>query len=112
MVALEVADTGVGIPAENLPHIFDRFYRVRAPDQPDHGSWFGVELRLLDREGARRRMEVASTVGEGTCFRIQLPREGEESQVAPRLLSHPLHWIFLMSLEVTETIREGILILA
>jgi heavy metal sensor kinase len=84
MVALEVADTGVGIPAENLPHIFDRFYRVRSP-QTNQIMGLGLGLSFVSwivkvHEG---RMEVASTVGEGTCFRIQLPREGEESQVAP-----------------------------
>jgi two-component system sensor histidine kinase BaeS len=84
MVALEVADTGVGIPAENLPHIFDRFYRVRSP-QTNQIMGLGLGLSFVSwivqvHDG---RMEVASTVGEGTRFRIQLPREGEESQVAP-----------------------------
>ena len=84
MVSLEVTDTGVGIPAENLPHIFDRFYRVRSP-QTNAIMGLGLGLSFVSwivkvHEG---RMEVASTVGEGTSFRIQLPREGEESQVAP-----------------------------
>ena len=52
-VSLEIADTGVGIPAENLPHIFDRFYRVRNPQTNiDRGAGAGVELRFLDRAGA------------------------------------------------------------
>ncbi len=77
-VSLEVKDTGVGIPAENLPHIFDRFYRVRSP-QTNSISGLGLGLSFVSwivqiHEG---RIDVASTVGEGTRFRILLPRESE-----------------------------------
>ena len=47
---LVVEDTGVGIAAENLPHIFDRFYRVRnAQTNHDPGAGAGLEFRGLDR---------------------------------------------------------------
>lgn len=78
LVSLEVKDTGVGIAAENLPHIFDRFYRVRSP-QTNNILGLGLGLSFVSwivqvHEG---RIEVASTVGEGTRFRILLPRESE-----------------------------------
>lgn len=77
-ISLEIEDTGVGIPAENLPHIFDRFYRVRSA-QTNSVAGLGLGLSFVSwivqvHEG---RIEVASTEGEGTRFRILLPREQE-----------------------------------
>ena len=78
MVSLEVADTGVGIPAENLPHIFDRFYRVRSPQTSEIlGLGLGLSFVSWIVQVHEGRIEVASTTGEGTRFRILLPREGE-----------------------------------
>lgn len=79
-VLLEVEDTGAGIPAENLPHIFDRFYRVRDP-KTNQAAGLGLGLSFVSwivqvHEG---RIEVASTVGEGTRFRILLPRDAESA---------------------------------
>jgi len=81
-VSLEVEDTGVGIPAENLPHIFDRFYRVRSP-QTNQAGGLGLGLSFVSWivEAHDGRIDVASTVGEGTRFRILLPRESEPAPV-------------------------------
>jgi signal transduction histidine kinase len=69
-VVIEVADTGPGIPAEHLPHVFDRFYRGT-------GRAGGAGLGLAIAESLTRamsgRIEVASTPGEGTTFTVRLP---------------------------------------
>ncbi|HEY7334421.1 MAG TPA: ATP-binding protein [Bryobacteraceae bacterium] len=75
---LEVEDSGVGIAAEDLPHIFDRFYRVRnAETNRISGLGLGLSFVSWIVEAHGGRMDVASAVGSGTRFRILLPRNGE-----------------------------------
>jgi heavy metal sensor kinase len=83
-VSLEVEDSGVGIPGENLPHIFDRFYRVRSPQTSEIlGLGLGLSFVSWIVQVHEGRIEVASAVGEGTRFRIQLPRGGEAASLGP-----------------------------
>jgi len=72
---LEVRDTGAGIPAAALPHIFDRFYRVdEARSREDGGAGLGLSIvrAICTAHGAE--IEVDSVVGRGTCFRVRFPR--------------------------------------
>jgi heavy metal sensor kinase len=83
-VSLEVADSGVGIAAENLPHIFDRFYRVRNPQTNQiYGLGLGLSFVSWIVEAHGGRIDVASTVGQGTRFLILLPRDTDTPHVAP-----------------------------
>lgn len=73
-VILEVRDTGTGIPAEELPHIFQRFHRVKgATGRSYEGSGIGLSLvqELVKLHGGSIR--VNSVVGQGTCFTISIP---------------------------------------
>ncbi|WP_420715233.1 ATP-binding protein [Corallococcus sp. BB11-1] len=72
---LTVQDTGVGIPREELPRIFERFYRVRATQGRSHeGTGIGLALvqELVKLHGGT--VLVASTLGEGTTFTVRLPK--------------------------------------
>lgn len=73
-VGFEVADTGAGIPADELDHIFDRFYRVaRARNRADGGSGLGLSIAKQLAEAHGGEITVQSVVGAGSTFRVALP---------------------------------------
>jgi signal transduction histidine kinase len=85
-----VADTGIGIPAEDLPRIFDRFYRVdKARSRNMGGSGLGLSIAYWIARAHGGDIQVSSVVGEGTEFRITLPtiREQKESEAGQPALS-------------------------
>jgi signal transduction histidine kinase len=80
---LEVHDTGIGIPANAQPYVFDRFYRVdearsREDGREDGGTGLGLSIvrSICSAHGAE--ISVESTPGRGSRFRIKFP------QLAPR----------------------------
>lgn len=74
---LEVRDTGVGIAADALPHVFERFYRVDAARSRDRGgSGLGLAISRGIVEAHGGTIAVESTPGEGSRFTIRLPRAG------------------------------------
>jgi len=70
---VEIADTGPGIAAEYLPHLFERFYRIPDSEGFTKGTGLGlsIALRLLREHGGR--IEVQSELGQGSTFRCYLP---------------------------------------
>ena len=73
---IDVADTGVGIDAAELPHIFERFYRgSRANEARSSGSGLGLAIvrSIVDMHGGT--VEVESRVGRGSRFTVTLPRD-------------------------------------
>jgi signal transduction histidine kinase len=83
-VRLVVEDNGVGIPAENLPHIFDRFYRVRNPETNKiQGLGLGLSFVAWIVSAHGGRIDVSSKVGEGTAFTILLPAGAPIGRLAP-----------------------------
>jgi heavy metal sensor kinase len=72
---LEVRDTGVGIPAAALPHVFERFYRVdeaRSRDEGGAGLGLSIAESICAAHGAT--IEVESEFGLGSRFRLRVPR--------------------------------------
>ncbi len=71
---LEVADNGIGIPPEALPHVFDRFFRVdsaRAAEAGCAGLGLSIVKSICTAHGAD--VDVESAVRKGSCFRVKFP---------------------------------------
>jgi PAS domain S-box-containing protein len=73
-VQFSVIDTGIGIPAAELPHLFERFHRVKgAQGRSIEGSGIGLSLVQELVKLHQGTIEVASMEGAGTCFTIAIP---------------------------------------
>lgn len=73
-VTIEVADTGCGIPAKDIPRVFERFYRVdTARSRETGGTGLGLSIVRHVTEQHGGTVSVASVLGEGSTFRIRLP---------------------------------------
>ena len=73
-IQVRVTDTGIGIPEESLPHLFEEFYRApnaKALDEVGTGLGLTIVKDLVERYGGR--IEVESRVGRGTAFTVTLP---------------------------------------
>ncbi len=72
-VQISVADTGCGIPAQDLPHIFERFYRADRSRTRPGGAGLGLSIAKWVAEAHGGELEVESEVGQGTVFTLYLP---------------------------------------
>ena len=71
---IDVIDHGCGIPAEHLPRLFERFYRVdKARSRKAGGTGLGLAIVKHIMQLHRGRAEVSSRVGEGSTFSLRLP---------------------------------------
>jgi signal transduction histidine kinase len=83
MIQITVADTGSGIPMDDVPHLFERFYRANSNGARTNGKGYGLGLAIT-REIVRAHggeIWATSEVGKGTTFVIMLPTEGLQPPV-------------------------------
>ena len=73
-ISITVQDTGLGIPDDALPHLFQKFYRVREHEGKASGTGLGLSICKQIVQGHAGRIEVKSKMGVGTSFNIFLPR--------------------------------------
>ncbi|MHB8574212.1 MAG: sensor histidine kinase, partial [Dehalococcoidia bacterium] len=87
---LRVADTGEGIPPDDVPHVFERFYQVRRPGRGARGTGLGLAIvdHLVRAHGGS--VALVSTPGEGSCFTVWLPiSPPSRANAAPPAASFP-----------------------
>ena len=70
---LDISDTGVGIPAEDLPHVFDRFYRVDK-SHPSGGTGLGLSIVKHGAAYLGAQVTLRSEPGKGSTFVLQFPK--------------------------------------
>jgi len=69
-----ISDTGIGIPSEHLPYVFERFYRVdKARSRAEGGSGLGLAIAKYVAEAHGGKIDVESQVGKGSIFQVILP---------------------------------------
>jgi len=74
MVMVQVTDTGIGIPAGDLPHVFDKFFRVKSKATREiAGTGLGLAITRTIVEAFDGRIHVDSVEGSGTTFTVELP---------------------------------------
>ena len=76
-IALYIQDTGLGIPDESLPHLFQKFFRVREHESRVAGTGLGLSICKQIIHGHGGRIEVKSKIGVGTVFSVFLPYSGK-----------------------------------
>jgi signal transduction histidine kinase len=73
-ICISIADNGVGIPPESLPHIFDRFYRVdKSRSGRQRGSGLGLALVRAMVEANEGEIRVTSAPEVGSTFTVKFP---------------------------------------
>jgi len=81
-VAIQISDTGPGIPAEDLPRVFERFYRGdKSHSNAVPGTGLGLAIVKHLVEAHQGKATVESTLGEGSTFRVFLPKASGNTRV-------------------------------
>lgn len=85
-ICVEVRDTGIGIPAGQIPYIYDEFYQVGVPANTSRDG-YGLGLSIVQRlvRLLNVRLDVTSEVGRGSVFRLTLPVASAQSATTARV---------------------------
>ena len=81
-VCYTIADTGIGIPKEDIPHVFERFYRVeQSRAKETGGSGLGLAIAQYIAKGNNAELRLESELHKGTTITISFPKKSDEKPV-------------------------------
>jgi two-component system heavy metal sensor histidine kinase CusS len=81
---VSVEDTGIGIPPEHLPHVFDRFYRVdKARTRAEGGTGLGLSIAQSIVHAHGGTIEITSALGQGTVCRVTMDKAASPAPATP-----------------------------
>ncbi len=80
-IAITVSDTGMGIPKDDLPKVFERFYRVQRPGKEIQGTGLGLPIVAQIVERHNGTISVESELNKGTSFTVSLPLKGPQVEL-------------------------------
>jgi signal transduction histidine kinase len=79
---ITVSDTGIGIPEEDIPHLFERFYRVdKERSRRAGGTGLGLSITQWIIKAHKGTITVRSTPGSGSDFIVSLPKDGDRPDI-------------------------------
>jgi signal transduction histidine kinase len=78
-IEIAVQDTGVGIPEDAIPHLFEKFYRVQGSEKKAIGTGLGLSICKQIVQGHGGSIQVHSKSGVGTVFTVRLPKTAKRS---------------------------------
>ena len=113
-VRIQVLDTGIGIPSDQLPYIFDEFYQVGVPTNSSREG-YGLGLSIVQRIAAllNLNLEVRSEPGRGSAFSLTLPLVPRRpaaavvGEPAPRVRANPMRRGSILLVEDDPTVRNA-----
>jgi PAS domain S-box-containing protein len=107
---IDIVDSGIGIPADKLTHIFEEFYQV-ANSARDARQGLGLGLSIVSRLARLigAEVQVRSHLGRGTCFSLLLPRDAVSLEVSsPSAVPEVVTGQRIMVIEDNPTVRKGL----
>ena len=75
---IRIQDNGIGIPESSIPHLFEKFYRVKSSEDTVIGTGLGLSICKQIIEGHGGRIEIQSEPGSGTSFSVHIPNYPEK----------------------------------
>lgn len=109
-IIFKVSDTGIGIPEEEIPRIFDMYYQVQSNENKPLGSGIGLSVAKTIAQLMEGDLSVESKLNRGTTFTLRFPIQEVESPIPTlQILPNQLHILLVEDIEVNIVVAKSVL---